>query len=51
MKQRVEREARIDSVLFLRRLVRERPSDKMMFEQRYIDVREEQVPRPSEGRQ
>lgn len=35
MKQRMEREVRIDSVFFLHRLVRERLSDKMTFEQRY----------------
>ena len=47
MKQRMERERRIESILFLHRLVREKLSNKMTFEQRYIYVREEQVPRPS----
>lgn len=40
-------EGRLESVLFLHRLVREGISDKMTFEQRYIYVGEEQVPRPS----
>lgn len=39
----------IESVLFLHRLVREGLSDKMTFDQGYIYLREEQIPRTSEN--